>query len=166
MVNSLKMKDGPPVIVLGPLGQLEGAPVDEAVVAGKGGHHLERKDYCRLSSCPERSSESINLSIKIMGDYRLVHYHLEKKDYRRLSTCQMVHKDYWRLAPCPQRFYTCIVNWLKSYPREGRLDTKGDHDPCVEERRNWIRRSYDGKVPYSWEKSFKKNPETVIHSAL
>ena len=42
------MKDGPPVIVLGPLGQLERAPVDEAVVMGEGGHHLERKDYCRL----------------------------------------------------------------------------------------------------------------------
>ena len=110
MVNSLKMKDGPPVIVLGPIGQLEGAPVDEAVAAGEGGHHLERKDYCRLSSCPKRSSESINLSIKIMGDYRLVHYHLEKKDYRSLSTCQLVHKDNWRLAPCPQRFYTCILN--------------------------------------------------------
>ena len=52
MVNSLKMKDGPPVIVLGPLGKLEGAPVDEAVVAGEGGHHLEQKDYCRLSPCP------------------------------------------------------------------------------------------------------------------
>jgi len=71
MVNSLKMKDGPPVLVLGPLWKLEGAPVDEAVVAGEGGHH----------------------------------------------------------------------------PREGRLDTKGDHDTCVEERRNWIRGSYDGKVP-------------------
>ena len=49
MVNSLKMKDGPHVGVLGPLGKLEGAPVDESVVVGEGGHHLERRDGCRLS---------------------------------------------------------------------------------------------------------------------
>ena len=66
MVNSLKMKDGPHVVVLGPLGKLEDAPVDEAVVVGEGGHHLEQK---------------LNLSRKIICNYQYVH------NYRILSPC-------------------------------------------------------------------------------
>ena len=96
MVNSLKMKDGPHVIVLSPLGKLEGAPVDEAVVAGEGGHHLESKHLIL---------QIITLSIKVIREYQLVHkdhfgivhYHLEKKDYPRLSIFQLVHKDHRRL---------------------------------------------------------------------
>ena len=117
MVNSLKMKDGPHVVVLGPLGKLEGSPVDKAVVVGEGGHHLEQK----LNLSLERLYAIISMSIII---------------------------EYYHLL----RTIICILNGLKSNPREGRLDAEWDHDACVEERRNWIRRSYDGKVPYSWRR--------------
>ena len=81
-------------------------------------------------------------------------HHLEQKlNLSRKIICNInmsksIIIEYYHLV----RTIICILNGLKSNPREGRLDAEWDHDACVEERRNWIRRSYDGKVPYSWRR--------------